>query len=135
MTRKNGSEKPQKIKEKERRQQVRKLTKAAAVLLALVLAVFAFTGCTKTGGEVLTLYDANGLKIEREGVQTRIYDLEGEAEYTFTAHRVKKSAAEPVKEAQTTADTDTITIQTVHGLIIVTSKATGTTVYIKGARK
>lgn len=114
---------------------MRKLTKAAAVLLALVLAVFALTGCTKTGGEVLTLYDANGLKIEREGAQTRIYDLEGDAAYTFTAHRVKKSAAEPVKEAQTTADTDTITIQTVHGLIIVTSKATGTTLYIKGARK
>lgn len=38
MTRKNGNEKPQKIKEEERRQQVRKLTKAAAVLLALVLA-------------------------------------------------------------------------------------------------
>lgn len=110
-------------------------SKVTALLLALVMAVFALTGCTKTGGEVLTLYDANGLKIEREGVQTRIYDLEGDAEYTFTAHRVKKSAAEPVKEAQTTADTDTITIQTVHGLIIVTSKATGTTVYIKGARK
>lgn len=110
---------------------MRKLTKAAAVLLALVLAVFSLTGCTKTGGEVLTLYDANGLKIEREGAQTRIYDLEGDAAYTFTAHRVKKSAAEPVKEAQTTADTDTITIQTVHGLIIATSKATGETIYIK----
>jgi hypothetical protein len=105
--------------------------KAAAFILALVMAVFALTGCTKTGGEVLTLYDANDLKIEREGVQTRIYDLEGEAEYTFTSHRVKKSAAEPVKEAQTTTDTDTITIQTVHGLIIVTSKATGKTIYIK----
>ena len=114
---------------------MRKLTKAAAVLLVLVLAVFALTGCTNSKGGIFTLYDANGLKIEREGVQTRIYDLEGEAEYTFTSHRVKKSAAEPVKEAQTTADTDTITIQTVHGLIIVTSKATGTTLYIKGARK
>jgi len=131
MTRKNGNEKPQKIKEKERRQQVRKLTKAAAVLLALIMAVFALTGCTNSKGGIFTLYDANGLKIEREGAQTRIYDLEGDAEYTFTAHRVKKSAAEPVKEAQTTADTDTITIQTVHGLIIVTSKATGETIYIK----
>lgn len=109
-------------------------SKAAAVLLALVMAVFALTGCTNDAGKVFTLYDGNGLKIEREGVETRIYDLEGEAEYTFTSHRVKKSAAEPVKEAQTTTDTDTIKIQTVHGLIIVTSKATGTTIYIKGAR-
>ena len=106
-------------------------SKATALILALVMALFALTGCTKTGGEVLTLYDANGLKIEREGAQTRIYDLEGEAEYTFTSHRVKKSAAEPVKEAQTATDTDTIKIQTVHGLIIVTSKATGETIYIK----
>ena len=106
-------------------------TKAAAVLLALVMAVFALTGCTNSKGDILTLYDANGLKIEREGVQTRIYDLEGDAEYIFTTHRVRKSTAEPVKEAQTTADTDTITIQTVHGLIIVTSKATGETIYIK----
>ena len=107
--------------------------KAAAVLLAPVMAVFALTGCTKTRQGRITLYDGNGLKIEREGVETRIYDLEGEAEYTFTAHRVRTRTAEPVKEAQTTADTDTITIQTVHGLIIVTSKATGTTLYIKGA--
>lgn len=105
--------------------------KAAAVLLALVMALFALTGCTNDAGKVFTLYDGNGLKIEREGVETRIYDLEGEAEYTFTSHRVKKSAAEPVKEAQTTTDTDTIKIQTVHGLIIVTSKATGETIYIE----
>ncbi|MBQ3463933.1 MAG: hypothetical protein IJH36_12690 [Clostridia bacterium] len=106
-------------------------SKVTALLLALVMAVFALTGCTKAQQGIYTLYDANGLKIEREGAQTCIYDLEGDAAYTFTAHRVKKSAAEPVKEAQTTADTDTITIQTVHGVIIVTSKATGETIYIK----
>lgn len=109
-------------------------SKATALILALVMALFALTGCTNDAGKVFTLYDGNGLKIEREGVETRIYDLEGDAEYTFTSHRVKKSAAEPVKEAQTTTDTDTIKIQTVHGLIIVTSKATGTTIYIKGAK-
>ena len=53
--------------------------KATAVLIALVMALFALTGCTRTTGEVLTLYDGNGL-------------------------------------------------------IIVTSKDTGTTLYIKGAR-
>lgn len=110
--------------------------KAAALLLALVMALFALTGCTNDKGEVLTLYDANGLKIEREGVETRIYDLEGEAQYTFTSHRVRaaQGTAAQISEAKTTADTDTITIQTVHGLIIVTLKETGTTLYIKGAR-
>lgn len=108
--------------------------KAIALILALAIAVFALTGCTKQEARVSTLYSSNALKVERQGADTRIYDLEGEAEYTFTSHRVKKSAAEPVQAAQTTTDTDTITIQTVHGLIIVTSKATGTTLYIKGAQ-
>ena len=110
--------------------------KAVAVLLALVMAVFALTGCTKTQQGTITIYDGNGLKIEREGVETRIYDLEGEAEYTFTSYRVRatQGTAAQISEAKTTADTDTITIQTVHGLIIVTKKATGTTLYIKGAR-
>ena len=113
-------------------------SKAAALLLALVMALFALTGCTDTASEVLTLYDANGFKIERQGAETRIYDLEGGADYTFTSHRVRVDKSNPaaqISEAKTTADTDTITIQTVHGLIIVTSKATGTTLYIKGASK
>jgi len=110
--------------------------RAAALLLALVMALFALTGCTNSKGEVLTLYDANGLKIERQGAETRIYDLEGEAQYTFTSHRVRaaKGTAAQISEAKTTADTDTITIQTVHGLIIVTVKTTGDTLYIKGAQ-
>lgn len=108
--------------------------RAAVLIIALVMAVFALTGCTNSKGEVLTLYDANGLKIEREGAETRIYDLEGNADYTFTSHRVhvkRGNAAQYVQAAQTTTDTDTITIQTVHGLIIVTEKTTGTTLYIK----
>ena len=115
---------------------MRRHSKAAAVLLALVMAVFALIGCTKNEADILTLYDANGLKIERQGAETRIYDLEGGADYTFTSYRVRagKGTAAQISEAKTTADTDTLTIQTVHGLIIVTSKATGTTLYIKEAK-
>lgn len=110
--------------------------KTAALLLALVMALFALTGCTKGEADILTLYESNGLKIEREGVQTRIYDLEGGADYTFTSHKVRaaKGTAAQISEAKTTADTDTIQIKTVYGLIIVTEKATGTTLYIKGAK-
>ena len=110
--------------------------KAIAFILALVMAVFALTGCTKTQQGTITLYDGNGLKIEREGLETRTYDLKGKAEYTFTSHRVRaaQGTAAQISEAKTTADTDTIKIQTVHGLIIVTEKATGKTLYIKGAR-
>ena len=107
--------------------------KAAAVLLALVMAVFALTGCTKTAPAVITLYDTETLYIEREGAETRVYDRVGNADYTFTSHRVRagQGTAAQISEAKTTADTDTLTIQTVHGLIIVTSKATGETIYIK----
>lgn len=110
--------------------------KAVAVLLALVMAVFALTSCTKTQQDTITLYDGNGLKIKREGVETRIYDLEGDAVYTFTSHRVRaaQGTAAQISEAKTTADTDTIKLQTVYGVIVVTDKATSTTLYIKGAR-
>ena len=108
-------------------------SKATALILALVMALFALTGCTNSKGGIFTLYDANGLKIEREGAQTRIYDLEGDAEYTFTLRRVKKATSEAayISEAKTAADTDTLTIKTVYSLVIVTEKATGKTIYIR----
>ena len=110
--------------------------KAAAVLLALVMAVFALTGCTKTQQGAITLYDTETLYIEREGAETRVYDRVGEADYTFTSHRVKTSGspAAQISEAKTTTETDTIKLQTVYGVIIVTDKTTGTTLYIKGAK-
>ncbi len=111
--------------------------KAAAVLLALVMAVFALTGCTKTAPATITLYDTESLYIERQGAETRVYDRIGGADYTFTSHRVKTdgSPAAQIREATTTADTDTIQLKTVYNLIIVTDKTTGTTLYIKGAGK
>ena len=111
--------------------------KAAAVILALVMAVFALTGCTKTAPAAITLYDTESLYIERQGAETRVYDRVGGADYTFTSHRVKagQGTAAQIREASTTADTDTVEIKTVYNLIIVTDKTTGTTLYIQGARK
>ena len=103
-----------------------------ALIIALGTLVFALTACGKGAGDIVTLYEGNALKIEREGAITRIYDLEGGGEYTFTAHRTRtsKDAAQYVQEAQTTAKTETIEIKTVHGIIIVTT-ADGETLYIK----
>ena len=111
--------------------------RAAALLLALVMALFALTGCTKTAPAAITLYDTETLYIEREGAETRVYDRVGNVDYTFTSHRVKTdgSPAAQIREASTTASTDTIEIKTVYNLIIVTDKTTGTTLYIQGARK
>ena len=113
---------------------------AAAALLALTMAVFALIGCTKTAPAVNTIYESNALKIDQQGAETRIYDLEGDAEYTFTTYRRRvlrgtAGTAAQVTEGKTTADTDTIKIQTAHGLIIVTEKTSGTTLYVKGASK
>jgi len=79
----------------------------------------------------VTLYETDALKIERQGAQTRIYDLVGDSAYTFTTHRTRtsKDAAQYVQEAQTTAKTETIEIKTVHGIIIVTTAAG--TIYVK----
>ena len=116
---------------------MKRKTKAAAVILALVMAVFALTGCTDRTPATITLYDTESLYIERQGAETRVYDRVGGADYTFTSHRVRaaQGTAAQIREATTTADTDTIEIKTVYGLIIVTEKATGTTLYIQGARK
>lgn len=115
---------------------MKRKTKAAAVILALIMAVFALTGCTESAPAAITLYDTESLYIERQGAETRVYDRVGGADYTFTSHRVRaaKGTAAQIREAQTSTDTDTIQIKTVYGLIIVTDKTTGTTLYIKGTR-
>ena len=99
--------------------------------LILALAMFLLTACNKAE-EVKTLYEGDALKVERQGAITRIYDIAGGGEYTFTTHRTrtKKNEAQPVKEASTSTSTETIDIKTVHGLIIVTTKD-GETLYIK----
>ena len=108
--------------------------RAAALLISLVMALFCFTGCTKAE-RVNILYDTETLYIEREGAKTRVYDRIGEARYTFTSHRVRvrqdQSEAERQSKdkAQTAADTDTIKIQTVHNIIIVTDRTTGEVYY------
>lgn len=106
-----------------------KRTTASILLIGLL---FALTACGRTADDKLTLYEGNALKIEREGAITRIYDLEGGGEYTFTTHRTraKKGTADIVRTANTTTTTNTIKISTVHGIIIVET-ADGEPLYIK----
>ncbi len=106
--------------------------KKTAFIIALGMLILSLTACGKGADDITTLYEGNAVKIEREGAITRIYDLAGNAEYTFTAHRTraKKGTEDIVKTANTTTTTDTINIKTVHGIIIVTT-ADGETLYIK----
>lgn len=104
----------------------------AAFIVSLALAAVFLVGCTSTRQDAVTLYETDTLKIERQGAETRIYDIVGDSEYTFTAHRtrVKKDAAQAVQEDRISTVTDTITISTVHNIIIVTT-ADGKTLYIR----
>ena len=105
--------------------------KRITALIVLAGLLLALPACGRAR-DIVTLYEGNALKIEREGAVTRIYDLEGGGAYTFTTHRTRtrKSQATPVRTANTSTHTDTIDIKTVHGLIIVTT-ADGKTLYIK----
>ena len=106
--------------------------KKTAFIIFLGMLILSLTACGKGADDITTLYEGNAVKIEREGAITRIYDLEGGGEYSFTTHRTraKKGTAEAVRTANISTTTDTIKISTVHGLIIVTT-ANGETLYIK----
>lgn len=71
------------------------------------------------------------------GAVTTISDLEGGNTYTLKTVRVKRSetTSQDKATAKTIADTDTIQIQVVHDVLIVTFKGTGDTVYIKLSNK
>lgn len=105
--------------------------RAAAAILGVILAVFILAGCQQQAG---TVYESDTLRIERDGAAVCIYDLVGDAAYTFTAHRTRTQAAD-VREVKTCTDTDTIRLQTAGGTIIVTDKTAGKTLYVKGGRK
>lgn len=102
-------------------------------IVAAVLIV-SLTGCTK---ESIVLYDSDLLRVERAGAVTTISDLEGGNTYTLKTVRVKRSetATQDKSTAKTIADTDTMHIQVVHDVLIVTFKGSGDTVYIKLSNK
>lgn len=111
-------------------------TKAAALIIVLVMAVLTLTGCARGARKASVLLDTETLYIEQQGTETRVYDRAGGAAYTYTTHRTRKETgtAARITEAATKTETETITIQTAHGLIIVSDKTTGQTFYIKGGR-
>ena len=87
--------------------------------------------------ESVVLYDSDLLRVERAGAVTTISDLEGGNTYTLKTVRVKRSetTSQDKATAKTIADTDTMHIQVVHDVLIVTFKDSGDTVYIKLSNK
>lgn len=106
--------------------------KTAAVLIALVMALYLFTGCTQMEQGLAILHDTETLYIESEGAETRVCDLVGNTTYTIKSHRTRRKLdARQSVQANTETDTDTITIKTVYDILIVVDKTTGETVYIR----
>ena len=109
------------------------MRKYSIVIAAVLLMAALMTGCNNTP-QTETLYSSDTVRVERTGNKTVVYDLAGAAEYSFTSHRVrtaKNSTAAHASTAKTTADTETIKLQTVYGLIILEDKAADQTYYIK----
>lgn len=91
---------------------------------------------TGTAQEVITLFDTPTLKIELEGAETRVFDLVGGKEYSYTTKR-KRVSKNPTLEqmqarclASTSANTDTVKIELVGGLIVVNDKTAEQVYYI-----
>lgn len=107
--------------------------KKVALYIAIIPLFLALTACKSNEVGKSTLYDSKALRIEREGDTTHIYDVEGGGSYSFktVSTRKKKSEVQAVKTASTSVSSETIDIKTVHGLIIVTLKPDGETLYIK----
>lgn len=113
--------------------QKRQRTLALILTLAVVLML---AGCTRQQ-EPATIWDTPTLRIEQQGRELCLYDLAGGSSYTITSKRVKKTpeSRKPVQSANLLIDTDTLQVEAVKGLVIVTDRTAGKVLYIqrKGA--
>lgn len=95
----------------------------SALILSAVL-IASLVGCGNR--EAVTLLETDAVIVTQQGRTTTVTDRTNGEQYTFTQRRVKRpqNAAEAQQRmiARTAVDTDAITIQTVHDMLIVTVK-------------
>ena len=92
--------------------------------------IVCLAGCTSnsaiTALETETVLETETLTVTQQGRIITVTDSTSGEQYTFTQHRVKRpqNATETQRRmiARTAVATDTMTIQTVHDLLIVTVK-------------
>jgi len=110
--------------------------KKVFVLVLFMAFLLTLAGCTRQQ-EPATIWDTPTLQIKQQGRELYLYDLAGGSSYTITSKRVKKTpeSREPVQTAKTLIDTDTLQVEAVKGLVIVTDRTAGKVLYIqrKGA--
>lgn len=109
-----------------------KTKRTIAMVLAVVVLALTLAGCARRR-EPVTIWSSDTLRIEREGCTFRIHDLAGGGSYTLGITHIKRTPGitQEVQTARSLVDTETITIETAHKLIIVTDKASGKTLYIR----
>lgn len=90
------------------------MRKIVAIFAAVVL-VFMLAACGKTADPV-TLYDANGIVVTRQGAKITVLDNYTSREYHLTVQRVK-ARSEGAKQAQTIIDDGSLHIETAFNLI------------------
>lgn len=120
---------------------------AIVCIIALIIAMLA--GCaaaTETPAEshteavqatqVITLFDTPTLRIELEGEETRVFDLMGGKEYSYTTTRQRVSKTPTLEQmqarclARTSVNTDTVKIELAGGLIVVNDRTAEQVYYI-----
>ena len=124
---------------------MKKLTIAICFVFAVML-----SGCTATAEkpteshteaaqatqEVITLFDTPTLRIELEGTETRVFDLIGGKEYSYTTTRQRVSKTPTLDQmqarclARTSVNTDTVKIELAGGLIVINDRTAEQVYYI-----
>lgn len=110
------------------------MKKYISVFAVLLILVIILTGCTKKS---IILYSTDLLQVEQLGTSTTIHDFADGNTYTLKTVRVKRSemVMQDKSTAKTIADTDTMHIQVVHDILVVTFKNSGNTAYVKLSNK
>lgn len=100
-------------------------------IFAVVVLVFTFAACGKT--DPVTLYDANGITVVRQGANITVLDNGSGREYHFTARHVK-SRSEAAKQAQNAVDDGSLHIECAFNILRIAFYDGQGAVYIRCGR-
>lgn len=100
-------------------------------IVAVVVLVFTFAACGKT--DPVTLYDANGITVTRQGAKITVLDSDTGREYHFTARHVK-SRSEAAKQAQNAVDDGSLHIECAFNILRIAFYDGQGAVYIRCGR-
>ena len=106
--------------------------KLLSVIVCIVIISSLFFGCTAKQEKTM-LFDNKAVSIERTEDIITVTEKETDTQYRFTVKRqlVKKDSKPKHSEAKPLHDSDTVTIDTVFNILIVTDKTENKIYYVK----